>query len=175
MNISLPMIPPPKRGSEEELQDLVETMSQFQKRIVPENMQRRCDDDMTGLFHEMLENRGIDIKYDVVDNLLNSTDPIIFVLKEYYDRPRPQETAKNLGIPFKCDMLESAQTPAYPSGHTIQAHYTAYVLSEIFPELEKLLHTLAEAISQSRIDRGVHFPSDVEYGKMIAQSLYKNL
>ncbi len=175
MNLSLPMIPPPARGSDEELEDLLSTISQFQKRIVPANLQYRCDEDMTGLFHDLLTNRGIDICYDTVDDILNSTDPIIFTLKEYYDRPRPDEVAQDLGIPFECDMLESAQTPAYPSGHTIQAYYCAHVLSEQFPELKILLHTLAEMISQSRIDRGVHFPSDVEYGKIIAKELLKQI
>jgi acid phosphatase (class A) len=89
-------------------------------------------------------------------------------LKEYYDRPRPSETAENLGIDFSGDDLDTAQSPSYPSGHTIQAYVQAILLSDMFPDHMDSLMRIAELVSQSRVDRGVHFQSDVDFGRKIA-------
>ena len=169
------LVPPPQPGSEEELEDLLEVVSQYQNRVVPANLQRRCDVDMTGLFCDLLENRNCYVDREYVKEVKNLARPIITTLKEYFNRPRPPECAKDMGVMFESDDLDTAQSPSYPSGHTIQSYVMAGKLSDMFPEHEKELHALAEAISQSRIDRGVHYPSDVEYGKLIARQLLNQI
>ena len=72
---------------------------------------------------------------------------------------------------FDFDDYESARTPSYPSGHTAQAFYTAHTLSEMYPELQANLFEVAQMIADSRIDFGVHFPSDNDGGKMLADAL----
>ncbi len=44
-------------------------------------------------------------------------------------------------------------------------------LSQIFPELKNDLFAIANMIAESRIDRGVHFPSDNTAGKLLASKL----
>ena len=77
-----------------------------------------------------------------------------------------------MGVDFEFDYLESAQTPSYPSGHTAQAFWVAHNLSDMFPELEREFFRLAQMIADSRIDRGVHFPSDNRAGKALADAVY---
>ena len=86
-------------------------------------------------------------------------------------RPRPGTVAKRLGVEFEADFLESAQTPSYPSGHTIQAYVCAEYCAIIHPEHRDGLLMIAELVGQSRVDRGVHFQSDVDYGKLIAYEI----
>ena len=100
---------------------------------------------------------------------------ILTKLKNYYNRQRPNELSEELGIKWDCDYLSSAQTPSYPSGHTIQAYVCAGVLANQYPEHSRGLYTLAELVSQSRIDRGVHFPSDVDYGRILAKEILEEL
>jgi len=107
--------------------------------------------------------------------LIDSLKPIIIKLKEYYGRPRPAALAKSMGIDFLGDELDSAQSPSYPSGHAIQSYVMAKMLSDQFPEHEENLLKIAELVSQSRIDRGVHFPTDIKYGKEVADSLYNQI
>ena len=76
------------------------------------------------------------------------------------------------GIPFNYDYLESAQTASYPSGHTTQAYYIAYKLSDEFPKLKPQFLYVAKMVAESRVDRGVHFPSDNEAGIELAKNLY---
>ena len=162
---------PPGVGTIEELEDLKKVIQQHENRIVPEPLQKRCDDDMEGLIVDYLSNRGISIDREEVSNIRKSVKPIISTLKNYYDRERPDVIAVRLGIYWHDDFLESADSPSYPSGHTIQAYVCAGHLSKKYPEHSKGLFLIAELISQSRIDRGVHFPSDVDYGRKIAKEL----
>ena len=52
MNLSL--IDPPEAGGQQELDDLKAVMEQYHNRLVPTSLQKRCDEDMTGLLHEYL-------------------------------------------------------------------------------------------------------------------------
>ena len=111
---------------------------------------------------------------DLINQFKLETIPTIHLHKNYFNSLRPSELAEKHGIDFDSDYLESAQTPSYPSGHTTQAYYIASKLSLIYPKLKKYFFEMANMIAQSRIDRGVHFPSDNRAGIMLALRLFKN-
>jgi len=157
---------------EEQAKDLAEVVAQYQKRKISDKLQKTCDESFNKLFQIYLESKGRTYNTDYYDMMIVGLKPIIIKLKEYYDRPRPATLAKSMGVDFLGDELESAQSPSYPSGHAIQSYVMANMLSDQFPEHEENLLKIAEIISQSRIDRGVHFPTDIEYGKEVAESLF---
>lgn len=169
MNLSI--IYPPAVNSIEELKDLQGVMYQYDERIVPEKLQERCDIDPEGLMSDYLSNRGISIEKKEISQVRKSVLPIIKTLKKYFNRERPDVTAARLNIDWHDDFLDSAMSPSYPSGHTIQAYVCADYLSIKYPRHSRGLFLIAELISQSRIDRGVHFSSDVEYGKLLAKEI----
>lgn len=160
---------------EEQAKDLAQVVAQYTNRKVPEELQLTCDENPRKLFQVFLESKGRTFNIDYYKMLTKSLEDIITRMKQYYDRPRPAELAKSMGIDFLSDELDSAQSPSYPSGHTIQAYVVAKMLSDQFPEHEEDLLAIAEIISQSRIDRGVHFPTDIEYGREVADSLYEQI
>ena len=45
------------------------------------------------------------------------------------------------------------------------------ILSSVYPEIRQDFEMMAELIGQSRLENGVHYPSDVSAGKMIGQML----
>ena len=63
------------------------------------------------------------------------------------------------------------KTFSLPSGHTVAAYITAERLSEKYPHLREGLFSLANRISHSRVQGGVHYPSDIEAGKALAKGL----
>jgi len=162
-------------SEEESLKDLAEVILRQKNRKVPESLQEACDKDSSKLFEVFLSSKGKNYNTSYVRKLKVSLVPIIAKIKEYYDRPRPQEAAQKMGIKISFDDLSSAKSPSYPSGHTIQAYVVALYLLEQFPELEEELLKIAEMISQSRIDRGVHFPTDIDYGREVAYDLYDQI
>ena len=76
---------------------------------------------------------------------------------------------------MKPEELESANTPAYPSGHAFQSRILAMALAEKYPQHEKRFRGLANEIAENRVIAGVHFPSDSIAGKVLADELYDKL
>lgn len=60
---------------------------------------------------------------------------------------------------------------SFPSGHACGAYYIATKLSKRYPHLVDPLMSLADRIGRSRVQAGVHYPSDVYAGKAIGIAL----
>jgi len=93
--------------------------------------------------------------------------PFITFLKNLFNRARPKQINENLNV-FES---VSANTPAFPSGHTCQAYYLAKKLSIKYPEKREILFELAEKCGQARIYAGLHYPSDHEFSKFLVKFL----
>jgi membrane-associated phospholipid phosphatase len=98
-------------------------------------------------------------------------------LKYSISRPRPFVTYSFI------EKLTSGGNPSFPSGHTSDAFALAAALSIVFPKWYVLAPAFlwAGVIGYSRMDLGVHYPSDVLLGAIIGTSsaymcsfLYKN-
>lgn len=171
----VPVLPHPPQGSEAELADLHNTIHQHSNRKVPDELQEASDSSMLKMFKQHLHNSGYPFDKAHLKSVKKAIKPTIKKLKFLYARPRPHAVANEWGIPWEGDYLDSAQTPSYPSGHTIQAYVVGLVLAHQHPEEEENLLNIAEIVSQSRIDRGVHFQTDVDYGREIAHILAEQI
>ena len=60
---------------------------------------------------------------------------------------------------------------SFPSGHACGAYFIATKLSKRYPHLLNGLMNLADRIARSRVQAGVHYPSDIKAGKEIGISL----
>ncbi len=78
-------------------------------------------------------------------------------LKHIVNRPRPFIT-----YPF-IEKITSATSPSFPSGHTSDAFTLAISLSLAYPKWYIILPSLswAMAVGYSRMDLGVHYPTDI--------------
>ena len=139
----------------------------------PEDLARKLDTGITDLFNNVLLSHGHGDNLEKIEKLKHSIKEIVYQHKDYYDSLRPNELADKFGISFDFDFLSSAQTPSYPSGHTTQAYWIAMNLSDEFPDTREDMMTVAKSIERSRINRGVHFPSDNEGGRELAVKLYR--
>mgnify|MGYP001250225182 CR=1 FL=1 len=175
MTSKIPLIPPPPPGSPEEILELYAVMEQYQNRIVPENLQQMCDEDLVGVFQKTLNEVGISINYSYYNKLKDDIRKPYKKLKKLFNRRRPHKLAAALGLDFQFDDLPSAKSKSYPSGHTVQSYVVAHFLADLHPEHSDLIFGTAELISQSRIDRGVHYPSDLDYGRIVAEYVYKEV
>ena len=164
------LIPPPP-SIEYRLQELGSITYQYGNRHNHELLQGLLDKNAPGLFNLLLINTGKGSYKHQIQQLKEEIEPVIRFHKDSFNAPRPHELAKKHNIPFEYDDLASASSPSYPSGHTAQAFYIAEKLSKKFPDLTSDLFIIADMVSESRIDRGVHFPSDNEAGKLLAAKL----
>ena len=153
------------------IQELSTISHQYTNKYNPESLQRLLDSRHRDVFDFVLVKEGKGSHRPYIDQLNREVLPAIIFHKEYFNQLRPYELAREYGIDFEYDKLETIQNRSYPSGHTTQAFYIATKLSRIFPDLKKQLFTVAHMVAESRIDSGVHFPSDNEAGKLLAAKL----
>ena len=111
--------------------------------------------------------------FELTKGIINQTKWIVKTLKYHYNRPRPVQVAKSYGLKFHDQPLESAKTPAYPSGHSTQGYLIAYILGDIYPEHKMRFLKIAEEISYSRNIAKQHFLSDSMFGKKLALELWR--
>jgi membrane-associated phospholipid phosphatase len=85
------------------------------------------------------------------------------ILKHSINRTRPFIT-----YPF-LEKATSAGSPSFPSGHTSDAFALATSLSIAYPKWYVIIpsYAWAGAVGYSRMDLGVHYPSDVLMGAVI--------
>ena len=94
---------------------------------------------------------------------------VIFIamsLKYFYNRARPAHIAPEIINEKNGTLLhsDSANTPAYPSGHAIQGYYLAKILSRKFPAKTQSIMEIATKCANIRIMAGLHYPSDRDFG-----------
>lgn len=89
---------------------------------------------------------------------------ITFALKYAVDRPRPYERYKG-----EIDRRDFPDSPSFPSGHTAAAFSLATSLSIKYPKWYVIAPSALWACSVgfSRMNQGVHYPSDVLCGAII--------
>lgn len=128
-----------------------------------ENMFKKSDQHFVKLFTEI-----VPVEEEDLIKILNLIEKPIMDLKKEINRARPWQIKKKI----KDNMLKSfsADTPAFPSGHSLQSYYLASLLAIIFPRKRKELFDLAESIGQSRISAGLHYPSDHLYAKWLVDN-----
>ncbi|GEO09777.1 hypothetical protein SAE01_22730 [Segetibacter aerophilus] len=87
-----------------------------------------------------------------------------------YKRKRPNELDPSVKPAISAPMAYS-----YPCEHSATAAAAATVLAYFFPEKRDSILQMAHAASQSRIDAGVQFPSDVEAGWKLGEQVAKQV
>jgi len=95
---------------------------------------------------------------------LLATTAITMGMKYSFNRKRPFVTYPDL-VTKRSD----AGSPSFPSGHTSSAFATATSLSLMYPKWYVIAPSFlwAGAVGYSRMELGVHFPSDVLVGALI--------
>lgn len=160
----LPDLVCPKPGDVVHKQDVKELIRCYHNPVLPEKFLKMSDDSVKKVFKKYCKVNDLKINWDLLKNYSKDLYTVIGKLKHKHDRPRPKEF---LGKDYK-DIID-VDSPSFPSGHTASAYFFADIISSIFLEHRSALRNLADLIGQSRIENGVHFPSDVSAGKLIGE------
>jgi hypothetical protein len=137
----------------------------------PENIQffKLIDNNPMEAFRGKISNEH----YNKINKIILSKElaKIIIFYKKLYNRARPSQIAPELVKPLHS---KTAKTPGYPAGHTVQAIIAARILSKWEPDRKKEWEKIAERCSNIRIIAGLHFPSDTEFAKKLANKININ-
>jgi len=99
-------------------------------------------------------------------------DATILAWKEKikYKRKRPNELD-----PSVKPVINAPLTYSYPCEHSVTAAAAAYMLAYFFPEKKDSIMQMAHAASQSRVNAGVQFQSDVDAGWKLGEQVAKEI
>jgi hypothetical protein len=97
-------------------------------------------------------------------------DGAINASKRVFARPRPFAADPRV---HPC--VSRSHGASYPSGHAIRFFVEAGVLSEIFPERRAQILEYAHRLAWGRVIGGVHYPTDLAGGEVLAQAILERL
>ena len=135
---------------------------------------RRVDDGSLYVFADALGPWFHAERLPVTAALLEAVDADqeigVGVAKRLFARPRPFVTDDRVQpcVPRLADF-------SYPSGHAVQFFVEAGVLAELIPEKRADLMDLAARLAWGRVIGGVHYPTDLEAGRLLAAAIVDEL
>lgn len=106
-----------------------------------------------------------------IESVVNDGAYILFKLKFFYQRPRPNQLAQYFKARLFPYATQSGHTPSYPSGHAFEAFLVAEYIGSKHPEHYQFLIELANDISISRLYLGLHYATDLDFGKYVAKKM----
>jgi acid phosphatase (class A) len=117
---------------------------------------------------------GLDITKDEILKWVSDIDPVLFYLKDRFNRPRPYQLAKELKLPIYPIIRSDADSASYPSGHTLDFLVILYHFGKMKPEVAEEIDEFYHEIKRVRELSGVHYPSDRKVSEYLFKQLVKN-
>lgn len=197
VDITALLPPPPAKGSAEEARDLA-ALHAAQDARTPAIEARVVADASVNLsrFADVLGEKFVEKDLPLTQAFFRSVSRSTSMtgsLKDCWARPRPflidpaitppaglKESSgmrRNSDIPTvtnpRClqGTMKSDYSYAYPSGHSMYGAMTAMLLADMVPERGGVILTRGWEYGYNRVVGGVHYPSDVEAGRITAAVL----
>ena len=169
---SLPIPPPPGNDSSRTRSEINYLLRSMKGSSDEDNDFIKISDEkpIEALISFAIQN-NLNFDEEYIRDLKKQLSSFVLHLKYRFNRPRPFQVAKELDSKFPGIKSNTANTPAYPSGHAIQAHVLSNVLARVNPGFERNLENFADRIALTRLQMGVHYPSDILMGKEVANMI----
>ena len=164
--------PPPPNNSEYTRNEL-KYIAQMGKNLSGDrrNFINSCNDDILRMYSEVVLKRGIYADVEMMADLVLPYNSVILLLKYKFNRPRPYQIAKSRGVLIIPCVENLPNNPSYPSGHAISVFILADYFSTKYPDHTEFFWDAANDMSLSRIQGGVHYPSDEFAGYLFYRML----
>lgn len=109
-----------------------------------------------------------------LNNIFNDVLPLIFKLKQNFQRPRPYQLAHYLKIKLFPYPNNSADSPSYPCLHSCVGRVLAGVFPNHYPDAAKWFNETGADVGYSRVYMGYNFQSSVDAGIQVAEKILLN-
>lgn len=168
--------PPPAEGSKAWHQQ-VDVVLQAQRDMPSHDLAAMKDEQhvrleqMTTVLGSSFTRERLPKTFALLDRVASGTGQVVEADKKFWHTRRPYLTDPH--VKLLIDPIDDS--PAYPSGHTASARVLAEVLGMLAPEKLPALRARADAIARHRVEAGVHYPVDLDGGRMLAMLIVGSL
>ncbi|ATQ43335.1 acid phosphatase [Caulobacter mirabilis] len=178
------LAPPPVEGSPEDADDVAAVMRR--QAATDAARWKIAGDDADWLYDRFAEVVGAPLTRDrapITVNMLNrvmrQVGRPVFDAKDVYKRARPYQRLQLSRVCGKGSAPapdpDAAKRTSYPSGHSAYGWATALMLAQAAPEKAGAILERGRQYGESRIICGMHFPSDIEAGRLVATTVVSRL
>jgi acid phosphatase (class A) len=165
--------PPPAEGSRVQRMELDELLH-IQATRTPEQAERAREDAEASVFRfaDALGNpsgftpANLPLTVALFHHIGMDEASVVGASKREFDRPRPFTVEPRLD-----PVIARPASASYPSGHSTWAYATALVLADMVPERRAQILARADEFARNREVAGVHYPSDVQAGRLAGTTL----
>jgi acid phosphatase (class A) len=159
--------PPPMPGSVAEQHELQIVLDVQAKRTPQDEAAARADTEhsvfrFADVFGNGFQAQALPHTAAFFDRLAKYDKAAIKPVKDYWRHPRPPV----LSTQVKPLAQEKADDWGYPSGHATLGYSEAVLLASMVPEQRAAIFARADLYAEHRVVMGVHFPSDIEAGRL---------
>lgn len=124
----------------------------------------------SGAIGEWFNARNLPLTADLLRGVDSDLAGAIDAGKKVFSRPRPFAAD-----PRVSPCVNRSHGGSYPSGHAVSFFVEAGVLSEIFPERRAQILEYARRLAWGRVIGGVHYPTDLAAGQILANAILERL
>jgi acid phosphatase (class A) len=162
--------PPPVFNSPADQADVAAVVAAQKARTPASEAECRLDRKLTVLLFQPIYGENYTPEnsprfYALLGNIFAVTHVVDDTAKNKYYRWRPFQDH-----PDAVHALFDVDGYSYPSGHSMASYTLATVLGAIFPGKKEAFLNRARQIAQSRVDAGVHYPSDIAEGEVVGKA-----
>ena len=170
------LAPPPAAGSAEDRRDLA-AVHEWQAKRSPNECARAAEAERPDYdtffggmspFPQPMPAEAVEFIQHVRADTFHIGDRI----KREYDRTRPYRRDATL---HPCIRPPKGDRYSYPSGHSTLSRVLGLVLSDLMPARRAEFLARADEIALDRVIGGVHHPSDIAAGKLLADEIHAEL
>jgi len=167
----LPLVSPPSNESEETKREVETILSVMEREPLDPKFVDDASASVNSVFYDICEELNLDAMEEVAEDIAQDVLKIAMYLKYKFLRPRPYQLAPYYDGDIQSMDEAAEESPAYPSGHSMMGFALSKLYSDQYPEHALTFSELGRKVGLSRIQAGVHYPSDVRYAKALIEHL----
>lgn len=167
---------PPKLDSSEMMKEMRTVKKKTEDRDVKtEKSVIDHDDDVAFAIKEYMDKNSLEYSQKDIDKISSAGEVVSRFYKNKHQHPRPEQVVEKMEMNVKImkKPSDSMNSPAYPSGHSLQSRLVAEYYAEQYPKHKNGLIEAAEQCGEGRIAAGWHYPSDHKHGVQLAKETAK--
>ncbi|MEO5960633.1 MAG: phosphatase PAP2 family protein [Opitutaceae bacterium] len=173
LDVAKIIAPPPKEGSIAALADLeavlaVQTWCTSEQIAWAKRIERDEIFNHASILGSWFKKENLPLTTAFFTDLGEDLRALDAVAKKPFLRPRPSAIDRRVE-----PCVSVPASTSYPSGSALQAFVWAEILADLFPEKKEDVMARAHRVAWGRVIGGVHFPSDLVAGRVLAEAFLK--